>query len=170
MREVQGVYDDRFSTLRDLFQGNPDAGGASIAVVRNGVFLVDLWGGWADTRAQHSVGARHHHDHLVGDQDDDSARRPGVGGSWRAGCVLAGRQIPAGVRGPKATRASRFVICCRTHRAAPAGSRRSPTKTSTTGSGRHRCWQRRRPDGSRAALRATTTPAMAIWSARSSGG
>jgi hypothetical protein len=34
-----------------LFQENLDAGedlGASIAVVRNGVFLVDLWGGWVD--------------------------------------------------------------------------------------------------------------------------
>ena len=52
MSEVQGEYDDRFSALRDLFQENLDAGedlGASIAVVRNGVFLVDLWGGWADT-------------------------------------------------------------------------------------------------------------------------
>jgi CubicO group peptidase (beta-lactamase class C family) len=44
------------------------------------------------------VGARHHHDDLVGDQDDDSARCPGVGGSWRAGCVLAGRHVLAGVR------------------------------------------------------------------------
>ena len=51
MSEVQGEYDDRFSPLRDLFQENLDAGedlGASIAVVRNGDFLVDLWGGWAD--------------------------------------------------------------------------------------------------------------------------
>src|SRR5207344_1053458 len=52
MREVQGVYEDRFSPLRDLFQENLDAGedlGASIAVARNGVSLVDLWGGWANT-------------------------------------------------------------------------------------------------------------------------
>jgi CubicO group peptidase (beta-lactamase class C family) len=51
MSEVQGEYDDRFSPLRDLFQENLDAGedlGASIAVVRNGVSFVDLWGGWAD--------------------------------------------------------------------------------------------------------------------------
>jgi CubicO group peptidase (beta-lactamase class C family) len=51
MSKVQGAYDDRFSPLRDLFQENLDTGedlGASIAVVRNGDFLVDLWGGWAD--------------------------------------------------------------------------------------------------------------------------
>jgi CubicO group peptidase (beta-lactamase class C family) len=51
MSEVQGAHDDRFSALRDLFQKNLDAGedlGASIAVVRDGVFLVDLWGGWTD--------------------------------------------------------------------------------------------------------------------------
>jgi CubicO group peptidase (beta-lactamase class C family) len=49
MSEIQG--DHRFSALRDLFQENLDAGedlGASLAVVRNGVFLVDLWGGWVD--------------------------------------------------------------------------------------------------------------------------
>lgn len=42
----------RVLPLRDLFQENLDAGeelGASLAVVRNGMFLVDLWGGWADT-------------------------------------------------------------------------------------------------------------------------
>ena len=52
MSEVQGIYDDRFSPLRDLFQENLGAGedlGASIAVVRNGVSLVDLWGGWSNT-------------------------------------------------------------------------------------------------------------------------
>ncbi len=52
MSEVQGEYDDRFSPLRDLFQENLNAGeelGASIAVVRNGVSLLDLWGGWTDT-------------------------------------------------------------------------------------------------------------------------
>jgi CubicO group peptidase (beta-lactamase class C family) len=51
MSEVHGEYDDRFSPLRDLFQENLDTGGdlgASLAVVRNGNFLVDLWGGWAD--------------------------------------------------------------------------------------------------------------------------
>jgi CubicO group peptidase (beta-lactamase class C family) len=56
MSEVQGECDDRFSALRDLFQQNLDAGedlGASIAVARNGVFLVNLWGEWADT--EHST-------------------------------------------------------------------------------------------------------------------
>jgi CubicO group peptidase (beta-lactamase class C family) len=51
MSEVQGEYDDRFLPLCRLLQENLDAGedlGASIAVVRNGVSLVDLWGGWAD--------------------------------------------------------------------------------------------------------------------------
>ena len=52
MSKVQGEYEERFSPLRDLFQENLDAGeklGASLAVVRNGMLLVDLWGGWADT-------------------------------------------------------------------------------------------------------------------------
>ncbi len=51
MSKVQGEYEERFSPLRDLFQENLDAGeelGASLAVVRNGVLLVDLWGGWTD--------------------------------------------------------------------------------------------------------------------------
>jgi CubicO group peptidase (beta-lactamase class C family) len=51
MSKVQGEYDERFSPLRDLFQENLDAEeelGASLAVVRNGVLLVDLWGGWTD--------------------------------------------------------------------------------------------------------------------------
>ena len=52
MSEVHGECDEGFLPLRDLFQENLDAGeelGASLAVVRNGMFLVDLWGGWADT-------------------------------------------------------------------------------------------------------------------------
>jgi CubicO group peptidase (beta-lactamase class C family) len=51
MSKVHGGCDERFLPLRDLFQENLDAGeelGASLAVVQNGVFLVDLWGGWAD--------------------------------------------------------------------------------------------------------------------------
>jgi CubicO group peptidase (beta-lactamase class C family) len=52
MSKVHGECDDGFSPLRDLLQENLDAGeelGGSLAVVWNGVFLVDLWGGWADT-------------------------------------------------------------------------------------------------------------------------
>ena len=52
MSKVHGECEDGFLPLRDLFQENLDAGeklGASLAVVRNGTLLVDLWGGWADT-------------------------------------------------------------------------------------------------------------------------
>jgi hypothetical protein len=59
---------------------------------------VDLWGGWADIeRSRPWV-----RDTITATwsvtKTDGSARRPRVSGSWRAGCVLAGRQILAGVR------------------------------------------------------------------------
>jgi len=34
------------------------------------------------------VAGRHHHGHLLGDQNDDCARGPRAGGSWRAGCLF----------------------------------------------------------------------------------
>lgn len=51
MPEVQGHCDDRFESLRQLFQEKFDNGeelGASLAVSIDGNFVVDLWGGYAD--------------------------------------------------------------------------------------------------------------------------
>jgi CubicO group peptidase (beta-lactamase class C family) len=51
MSVVQGTCDDTYSPLRGLLEENLEAGedlGASIAVVRDGVSVVDLWGGWSD--------------------------------------------------------------------------------------------------------------------------
>lgn len=48
---VSGTCDGRFSALRAAFAERLDSGeelGASIAVVLDGVPVVDLWGGWAD--------------------------------------------------------------------------------------------------------------------------
>ena len=51
MSEVYGKCDDRCLSLRRLFQQKLETGeelGAPIAVVRDGIPLVDLWGGWFD--------------------------------------------------------------------------------------------------------------------------
>ena len=172
MSEVQGECDDRFSPLRDLFQENLDTGeelGASLAVVRNGDFLVDLWGGWADI--EHST----------------PWMRDTITATWSvtktmtalAALVLVdrgeldvyspvARYWPEFAANGKAGVEVRHLL---SHTSgSPAGSLRSRTRTSTTGTGPHRCWLRRPPGGSRAALRATTPPVLAIWSARWSGG
>ena len=52
---VQGVADERFAPLRDVFQQHLDSGdelGASLAVVERGTLVLDLWGGWADRRGR----------------------------------------------------------------------------------------------------------------------
>jgi CubicO group peptidase (beta-lactamase class C family) len=49
--EIHGVCDPRFGRLKDSFASNFDAGlevGASLAVMRHGEPLVDLWAGYAD--------------------------------------------------------------------------------------------------------------------------
>jgi hypothetical protein len=85
MSKVQGEYDERFSPLRDLSQENLDAEeelGTSLAVVRNGVLLVDLWGGWTDI--EHS--ARWVEDTITvtwsvtGTPQPDSSPQPSAGG------------------------------------------------------------------------------------------
>jgi CubicO group peptidase (beta-lactamase class C family) len=46
-----GTCDARFESLRELFAARLASGddlGASLAVIRNGAMVVDLWGGWAD--------------------------------------------------------------------------------------------------------------------------
>jgi len=51
MADVQGVCDDRFKGLRDVFGSQIDSGedlGASLALTIDGAPLVDLWGGWFD--------------------------------------------------------------------------------------------------------------------------
>ena len=51
MADVEGFCDERFVSLRDLFQSNLDTGldeGGSLAVTLNGEFVVDLWGGYRD--------------------------------------------------------------------------------------------------------------------------
>ncbi len=49
--DVHGICDGRFSALKAALSSRLDSGeelGASIAVVLDGVMVVDLWGGWAD--------------------------------------------------------------------------------------------------------------------------
>ena len=53
MADVEGFCDERFVSLRDLFQSNLDSGideGGSLAATLNGEFVVDLWGGVRDRK------------------------------------------------------------------------------------------------------------------------
>ena len=48
MAEVHGEFDPRFAAVADALAGNLDSGtdvGASVAVVLDGAFVVDIWGG-----------------------------------------------------------------------------------------------------------------------------
>ena len=56
---IHGHCDQRFSTVKQTFKKNFDAGlevGASFAATINGKFVVDVWGGWAD-EARHRPGS-----------------------------------------------------------------------------------------------------------------
>src|SRR5436853_3038188 len=51
MVEAQGTCDERFNSVRDVFQTNLNNGqdvGASVAIVLEGELVLDLWGGYAD--------------------------------------------------------------------------------------------------------------------------
>lgn len=51
MTDVQGFCDERFAAVEETFQARLDADeelGASIAIVLDGEYVVDIWGGWAD--------------------------------------------------------------------------------------------------------------------------
>jgi len=51
MADVQGVCDDRFKGVREVFAAQIESGedlGASLALTIDGVPLVDVWGGWFD--------------------------------------------------------------------------------------------------------------------------
>jgi CubicO group peptidase (beta-lactamase class C family) len=51
MAEVKGRYEERFAPVAEAFAQNLDSGadiGASVAVVHEGQFVVDIWGGDAD--------------------------------------------------------------------------------------------------------------------------
>ena len=51
MTEVHGFCDERFRPLEDAFRRNLDSGldkGASLAIILDGEYVVDLWGGTRD--------------------------------------------------------------------------------------------------------------------------
>ena len=53
---VDGTYDPRFESLRELLEQTLDSGedlGASIALDVDGELLVDIWGGWRDQDRAH---------------------------------------------------------------------------------------------------------------------
>src|SRR6516165_143429 len=83
--EIGGSCEERFSGVRDVLAANLDSGldvGASVAVV-----LED-----------EPVGARHHYQRLVNDQDDDGAVRAHAVGSKGGRSAFAGRPLLARVR------------------------------------------------------------------------
>ena len=48
MAEIQGTCEERFGKVRDVLAANLDSGedvGASVAIVKDGEFVVDIWGG-----------------------------------------------------------------------------------------------------------------------------
>ena len=52
MAEISGFCDPKFVAMKDILSRSIDSGddlGASVAVTINGKFVVDMWGGWADT-------------------------------------------------------------------------------------------------------------------------
>ena len=54
MREIQGTFDERFAAVADVLRANLESGadvGASVAVTVGGRFVVDIWGGYADSAA-----------------------------------------------------------------------------------------------------------------------
>jgi CubicO group peptidase (beta-lactamase class C family) len=51
MADIQGTCDERFAKVRDVLAANLDSGadaGASVAIVKDGEFVVDIWGGTVD--------------------------------------------------------------------------------------------------------------------------
>lgn len=51
MADINGICDDRFSSVASILSASIDRGddvGASVAVTVEGEMVVDLWGGWAD--------------------------------------------------------------------------------------------------------------------------
>ncbi len=55
MAEIKGICEKRFTAVRTALSERLDAGeelGASIAVILDGVPVVDMWGGWADAKKQ----------------------------------------------------------------------------------------------------------------------
>ncbi|MEI6299494.1 MAG: serine hydrolase domain-containing protein [Actinomycetota bacterium] len=52
MAEISGFCDPKFVAMKEVLSRSIDSGddlGASVAVTINGKFVVDMWGGWADT-------------------------------------------------------------------------------------------------------------------------
>jgi len=52
MAEISGFCDPKFVAMKEVLSRSIDSGddlGASVAVTINGKFVVDIWGGWADT-------------------------------------------------------------------------------------------------------------------------
>ena len=51
MAEIHGTFDDGFAGVAEALSASIDAGtdvGGSVAVVKGGRLIVDIWGGWAD--------------------------------------------------------------------------------------------------------------------------
>ena len=51
MADIQGTCDERFGKVRDVLAQGIDSGadqGASVAIVKDGEFVVDIWGGTTD--------------------------------------------------------------------------------------------------------------------------
>lgn len=80
---IDGGVDEGYGKVADAFRANFAAGnevGAAVAVYRDGVKVVDLWGGLPRWRYQGAVATRHYRQRLFDDE-----RRRLLGGCGRRG-------------------------------------------------------------------------------------
>ena len=88
MSLVNGHCDNEFDAVRTAFEAQLESGeelGGSVAITVDGESVVDLWGGYADESPYHSMGQRHHRQHVLHHQDHDGPV-----------CAPAGRTRPIG--------------------------------------------------------------------------
>ena len=99
----------------------------------DGELVVDLWGGVHDDAPGRAVGARHDHQRLVDDEDDDRPRVPRARRPRRARRRRAGRPLLARVRGERQGGRARPPPHVAHRRAVGLGAADARPRTSTTG-------------------------------------
>ncbi len=72
--DISGTCAATLAAVKDAFAANFTQNGdvgASVAVVKDGELVVDLWGGHQDAARTQSVEARHDHQRVLHDEDDE---------------------------------------------------------------------------------------------------
>ena len=105
--DIHGFCDERFAAVRDAFEHNFTAHGdvgASFAATVEGEFVVDLWAGHARPGADPPVGAGHHRQRLLDDEDHVVPLRAAPRGPRTTRLPRQGHRLLAGSTGRTARR------------------------------------------------------------------